>query len=153
MTYRTDRLCTARHAVREILDDAASRAVWRAVRDAGAVAGASGRCGLAGLGAAFIRPAVLRRRADAFGARGFLDWGGGLVWIAGPADRGGACRGRSGRARAGGTWTLMRAPESLRTAVDVVPPEPEPLARITRRVKAALDPLGILNPGRMYAGL
>ena len=47
----------------------------------------------------------------------------------------------------------MRAPESMRTAVDVIPPEPEPLARITRRVKAALDPHGILNPGRMYAGM
>jgi len=41
----------------------------------------------------------------------------------------------------------------LRVAVDVLPPEPEALARITRRVKAALDPQAILNPGRMYAGL
>jgi glycolate oxidase FAD binding subunit len=47
----------------------------------------------------------------------------------------------------------MRAPEPLRVAVDVLPPEAEPLARITRRVKAALDPHAILNPGRMYAGL
>ena len=54
---------------------------------------------------------------------------------------------------AAGTWLLMRGTESLRTAVDVLPPETEPLARITRRVKAALDPHGILNPGRMYAGL
>ena len=38
-------------------------------------------------------------------------------------------------------------------AVDVVPPEAEPLARITRRVKATFDPRGILNPGRLYAGL
>ena len=50
---------------------------------------------------------------------------------------------------AGGTWLLMRAPESMRTAVDVIPPEPEPLARITRRVKAALDPHGLMNPGRV----
>jgi glycolate oxidase FAD binding subunit len=48
---------------------------------------------------------------------------------------------------------LMRASEPLRAAVEVIPPEPEPLARITRRVKAALDPQSILNPGRMYAGL
>ena len=32
-------------------------------------------------------------------------------------------------------------------------PEATPLARITRRVKAAFDPRGILNPGRLYAGL
>jgi glycolate oxidase FAD binding subunit len=47
----------------------------------------------------------------------------------------------------------MRAPDSLRNAVDVVPPEPTPLAAITRRVKEAMDPRGILNPGRIYAGL
>jgi glycolate oxidase FAD binding subunit len=35
----------------------------------------------------------------------------------------------------------------------VVPDEVAPLARITREVKAAMDPAGILNPGRLYAGL
>jgi glycolate oxidase FAD binding subunit len=47
---------------------------------------------------------------------------------------------------------LMRAPDALRTAVAVIPLEPPPLARIMRRVKAALDPRGVLNPGRLYAG-
>ncbi len=47
----------------------------------------------------------------------------------------------------------MRAPDSLRNAVDVVPPEAAPLAAISRRVKGAMDPRGILNPGRIYAGL
>jgi glycolate oxidase FAD binding subunit len=47
----------------------------------------------------------------------------------------------------------MRGPEPMRAAVAVIPPEPAPLARITRAVKAAFDPKGILNPGRMYAGL
>jgi len=37
--------------------------------------------------------------------------------------------------------------------VRVVPPEPAPLARITRRVKDSLDPRGIMNPSRMYAGI
>jgi len=47
----------------------------------------------------------------------------------------------------------LRGPEPMRAAVDVVPAEPAPLARITRRVKAAMDPDGILNPGRLYPGL
>jgi glycolate oxidase FAD binding subunit len=48
---------------------------------------------------------------------------------------------------------LMRGPDTLRGAVRVVPDETAPLARISRQVKAAMDPAGILNPGRLYAGL
>jgi len=48
---------------------------------------------------------------------------------------------------------VLRAPEPLRAAIDVVPPETPALHVITRRVKAAMDPRGILNPGRLYAGL
>jgi glycolate oxidase FAD binding subunit len=35
----------------------------------------------------------------------------------------------------------------------VIPEEPAPLAALSRRVKAALDPRGVLNPGRMRAGV
>jgi glycolate oxidase FAD binding subunit len=41
----------------------------------------------------------------------------------------------------------------LRAAVAVLPDEPAALAAIGARVKAALDPAGVLNPGRMRAGL
>jgi glycolate oxidase FAD binding subunit len=51
-----------------------------------------------------------------------------------------------------GTFTLFRAPEPLRAAVAVVPEEPPALAAIAARVKAALDPASVLNPGRMRAG-
>jgi len=85
--------------------------------------------------------------------RGYLDWGGGLVWLAGPATTEAHKAVEAAAKSADGTWTSVRAPEPLRVAVDVLPPEPEALARITRRVKAALDPQAILNPGRMYAGL
>jgi glycolate oxidase FAD binding subunit len=98
-------------------------------------------------------PTVLQALTDAFGARGFLDWGGGLVWIAGPATSAAHAAVEATASAAGGVWMLMRAPEPLRAAVQVLPPEPKPLDRITRRVKAALDPHAILNPGRMYAGL
>jgi glycolate oxidase FAD binding subunit len=132
----------------DILDDAGSRALWRSVRDAEPLPAGDAVWRVS------VRPSsgplVLRAVED---ARGFLDWGGGLVWLSGPATETTHRAVEAAARAAGGTWTLMRAPDSLRNAVDVVPPEAAPLARITRRVKEAMDPRGILNPGRIYAGL
>ncbi|MBO0711686.1 MAG: FAD-binding protein [Acetobacteraceae bacterium] len=137
----------------EIMDDAPSRAIWRAVRDAVPLPAEPSDA----IWRISVRPSmgggILRALADEVGARGFLDWAGGLVWIAASAEgETHAAIERAARA-AGGVWTLLRAPDSLRSAVDVIPPEPPVLARITRQVKAALDPREILNPGRMYAGV
>jgi glycolate oxidase FAD binding subunit len=96
---------------------------------------------------------VVAKAAAAIGGRALLDWGGGLVWVAAPASESahGALVAAAGMS--GGTCTLFRAPEGLRLTVAVLPEEPAPLAAISARVKAALDPAGILNPGRMRAGL
>ena len=45
---------------------------------------------------------------------------------------------------------LIRADAALRGAVDVFPPLNAALQRLTRGVKAALDPAGRFNIGRMY---
>jgi glycolate oxidase FAD binding subunit len=154
VAYRTARLRAelASFANAEILNDTTSRAVWRAVGSALPLPAPPS----AAVWRVSVRPsagpAVLRAVADA-GVQGFLDWGGGLVWLAGPADTNTHRVVEQAARAAHGTWTLLSAPDALRVAVDVVPPEAEPLARITRRVKAAFDPHGILNPGRLYAGL
>jgi glycolate oxidase FAD binding subunit len=87
----------------------------------------------------------------ALGGRVMLDWGGGLVWIAAsPSITNHAAI--SGAARAqGGAAMLFRAPESLRLAVPVLPEEAAPLAKIGARVKEALDPGGLFNPGHIRA--
>jgi glycolate oxidase FAD binding subunit len=153
VAYRTAKLRdTLGLPAAEILDDAASRAVWRAVRDARPLQAMANDAVWRVSVRPSAGPGVLRAVADK-GVGGFLDWGGGLVWLAGPADAVTHAAVEAAARVAAGTWTLLRAPEPLRAAVQVVPPEPAPLAAITRRVKAALDPRGILNPGRLYAGL
>ena len=53
----------------------------------------------------------------------------------------------------GGHATLVRAPAEVRSTVDVFEPQSEALMTLTRGIKASFDPAGILNPGRMYAGV
>ena len=40
----------------------------------------------------------------------------------------------------------------MRAAVEVFQPLEPGLERLSRKLKAAFDPAGILNPGRMYPG-
>ncbi len=145
--YRTKRLIDDlgfSHAVR--LGDADSRAAWRAIRDALPLEPQPGEA----VWRVSVRPSSGPAILAATKLRGFLDWGGGLVWLAGdPAAHGTVVQAVTAT---GGTWTLMRGPDSMRTAVDVIPPEPPALAAIARRVKAVMDPGGILNPGRLAAG-
>ena len=49
--------------------------------------------------------------------------------------------------------TLVRAPDEVRAHTQVFQPLSDPLMKLTRGVKASIDPDGILNPGRMYAGI
>ena len=154
VTYRTNRLRAdlAPYGTADILDDAASRTAWAAIRDAAPLAGLQGA-----IWRISVRPSRAPQIAESlersFGAAWFLDWGGGLIWIAGPATTETHTTVAQAANAAGGTHTLFRAPETLRAAVNVVPPEPPALARITRDVKAAFDPKFILNPGRIHPGL
>jgi glycolate oxidase FAD binding subunit len=78
------------------------------------------------------------------------DWAGGLLWIGwkeSPATVHDTVE------RHGAHAMLVRASEATRNAIAPFPPlTPERLA-LTRSVKAAFDPLGLFNPGRMYPGL
>ena len=152
VAYRSERLRAdlAVFAAAEILDDGASRAAWQAVRDAAPLASKPGA-----IWRVSVRPSAgpaIARAAAALGATWFMDWGGGLVWIAGPATEQAHHAVAAAARQSGGTWTLFRAPEGLRAAVDVIPAEAPVLAGIARAVKAAFDPRGILNPGRLSAG-
>jgi glycolate oxidase FAD binding subunit len=99
-------------------------------------------------------PAVAGRIGRVGQATAFYDWGGGLVWLAlPPTDDAGHEAVRAAVAESGGHATLLRAPEATRAAVPVFQPQDPAKAALTRRVKESFDPRGVLNPGRMAAGL
>ena len=76
-----------------------------------------------------------------------IDWGGALRWLRTDAP---AAEVRAAAERAGGHATLFRGGD--RTGTVFHPPAPAVL-KIHQRIKAAFDPAGILNPGRMYEGI
>jgi glycolate oxidase FAD binding subunit len=95
--------------------------------------------------------------ARALDADWYLDWGGGLLWVAvaGAEDGGaavirGAIRGPDDRGT--GHATLIRGSPALRRAVPVFEPQPPQLAALAARVREGFDPRRILNPGRMVEG-
>ena len=85
------------------------------------------------------------------GAEAFLDWSGGLVWLALPAGTDASHEAvRAAVDRTTGHATLFRAPEEIRRSIPVFQPQPGARTTLAQRVKAAFDPKGILNPGRMH---
>lgn len=154
VAYRGDRLRAdlASFGAAEILDDGASKAAWAAIRDAAPLVEEAGAVWRVSVRPS-AGPAVAQALEAAFGAAWFMDWGGGLIWAAGPATEAAHLAVAEAARAGGGTWMLLRAPEPLRAAVAVVPPEAAALSAIGQRMKAAFDPRKILNPGRIYAGL
>ena len=73
-----------------------------------------------------------------------LEWGGALRWLLSDAPPQSV---REAARRAGGHATLFRARDKSAGAFAPLAPM---VARLHRSLKAAFDPAGILNPGRMY---
>jgi glycolate oxidase FAD binding subunit len=87
-------------------------------------------------------------------AQMFYDWGGGLVWVTMPfEDEADAGSIRRAVAELGGHATLVRAPVALRASVEVFELQSAGLRALSKRVKDGFDPKGVLNPGRMWAGV
>jgi glycolate oxidase FAD binding subunit len=74
-----------------------------------------------------------------------IEWGGALRWLRSDAP---AAIIRDTAAKHGGHAMLFRSPVRSDSPYH---PLPEPLMQLHRRIKAALDPNGIFNRGRMYA--
>jgi glycolate oxidase FAD binding subunit len=89
-------------------------------------------------------PAILAEMKAGLNFEHFLDWGGGLIWVATrqmnahDAIRGAIPQGE-------GHATLIRGGSDA----PAFHPQPEPVAALSRRLREQFDPSGILNPGRM----
>jgi glycolate oxidase FAD binding subunit len=136
------------------LDDKAGASFWTDLRDAVPLAeprdAAVWRVSVKPSAAAGMVAAI--RAAGA--VRALYDWGGGLVWLACEAtgDAGAAAIRKAARA-AKGYATLMRAPEAIRASIAVFEPEPPAIAALTGKIKTAVDPAHLFNPGLMQAGV
>jgi glycolate oxidase FAD binding subunit len=136
------------------LEGEASAASWKAIRDLD-VFGASPDAIVWRIS---VKPSDGPRLAASVGAaldcRILYDWGGGLVWIAcsDPPETSTASI-RKAVGSLGGHATLFRAPEPIRLSTDVFDLPTEPVMALSRKLKQAFDPAGILNPGRLYPGV
>ncbi len=84
------------------------------------------------------------------GVDAFYDWQGGLIWMRMEADPEAQTLRQLIAKYGGGHATLVRAPESVRSSVEVFEPQPAALAALSQRLKHQFDPENILNPGRMH---
>ncbi len=135
------------------LDTARSRALWEEVRRLKMFAGSDRplwRISTTPTRAAKL-VAVIARTLD---VRAVYDWSGGLIWLdTALTSDAGAVEIRRSLAEFGGHATLIRAERATRASVDVFQPLDVGLMALTTKLKAAFDPAGILNPGRMYPGV
>jgi glycolate oxidase FAD binding subunit len=156
IAYRTGELrkVLKSFGMADVVEGETAHALWRSVRDCAFLAeprdAAVWRLSVAPSKAA----AAMRTLAQALPHRHFYDWGGGLVWVAtAPSGDAGAASIRAALAGSGGHATLVRAPDEVRAAVAVFEPASPALAALSAGLKSSFDPAGILNPGRMAAGL
>ena len=137
LTYRRDRLLALLDRKgAQVLDAAATATRWQDLRDVRHFQGAMPLWRL------LVKPTDAPRIADALRGLGgdlSLDWGGGLIWYAGPAAPA-DLRGLAPHA------TLIR-PAGM--TAPIFPAPAGAVARLSQGVRRSFDPAGILNPGLM----
>ena len=151
--YRADKLKTLLKSFGEIhqLDRENSLLFWGELRRLSVLQAASGPVWRISTSPT-AGPKVVGAITDYMDCRAFYDWSGGLIWaeVLQTSDAG-AADVRRVIATHGGHATLIKAEPEVRAAVEVFQPLEPGVEKVSRKLKAAFDPAGILNPGRMYA--
>ncbi len=97
---------------------------------------------------------IVRSLSAFFEVNAAYEWSGGLLWLELPSSSDASVTEvRRVLAEFDADSMLMRAPRAVRAGVEVFHPLPFTKMKIVQALKNAFDPVGILNPGRMYAGV
>jgi glycolate oxidase FAD binding subunit len=121
----------------EALEGDLGRQFWAQVREVEALAGDPRP-----LWRLSLPPAVGWRAPHGLPGDALYDWGGGLAWLATEEP---AAKVRAVVRGLGGHALCLRGAEAFGAREG-------PLGALQARVKAAFDPLGVLNPGRLEGG-
>ena len=127
-------------AARELGGEAEPLSFWDAVRD-------HTHAALAGDGPLWRHSLPQTSPIPAIGEVVAWDWGGAQVWLRSDAPAGAIWQ---SAAAVGGHAALFRG---AKPGDEVLQPLAPAMLALHQRLKAALDPAGVLNPGRMYGSL
>ena len=97
---------------------------------------------------------IVRALSAFFDLSAAYEWSGGLIWLETPSSsEASVTELRRVLAEFEADSMLMRAPRSVRSSIEVFHPLPLTKMKLVQAIKKAFDPAGVLNPGRMYAGV
>ncbi len=136
------------------LDHQRSRAFWSDIRSLVFLSADFGRPIWRIAVAPSKAPAIVRALSAFFDVKAAYEWSGGLLWLElPPSSDASVTELRRVLAEFEADSMLMRAPRSVRSSIQVFHPLPLVKMELVRALKKAFDPAGVLNPGRMYAGV
>jgi glycolate oxidase FAD binding subunit len=146
---RRDSLIKSLTAGYDCLAEVPSNAVWRDIRDCKMLAPTEDEM----LWRISVPPSegasVVAAVSAVVPCRYMFDWAGGLIWLVTPAK---ACENLRATLPSGQA-TLYASGQDMKKRIPVFHPQHPPLQALTERLKLAFDPLGKLNPGRMFPGV
>ena len=135
----------------EIINAAESKPLWARIRDADFFSADDEQIWKISC-APTAGPAILSQLEAKYTQQNltsFMDWAGGLIWLAGAGDNLGSDIRNILTEAGGGHATLMRADDKIRANIPVFQPQASALDELHNRIRSAFDPRQILNPGRM----
>ena len=135
------------------IDENSSSALWQRIRDVELLVNQPGDVWKLSCAPA-AAPNIIAAVQNQFDITFFADWAGGLLWLAGPS---GASFGTALRAaladNGSGYAQLVRDRADTKTVIAPFQPLSPAHYALHKRVKAAFDPLSVLNLGRMHDGI